>query len=160
MRYKRIQDFSVDVIKPMIIHLKRIKQLKNMPWKDLEAILKILYPETKYEEVVSSYYKHVFVIHSNKRWFALKIGKNAAAITKDRKTYEKLPKTSRNRYYAKIYWAKDIFMLQKWGEKVEVPEDEVRRLKKWGRAHNLTDVRPANIMKCDGIFKIVDAERA
>ena len=73
-------------------------------------------------------------------------------------TYNKLPLKTRNKNYAKIYWAKDIFMLQKWGEKVEVPPDEVKRLKSWGKAHGLTDIRPANIMRVEGRFKIVDAE--
>jgi hypothetical protein len=158
MRYKRIQNFAIEVLKPIIEHLKKIKKTNRMPWRELEAILKILYPETKYEERRMGYFKNVFIIHNDKRWFALKIGRNPQHIRKDMSTYNKLPIKSRNRNFAKIYWAKDIFMLQKWGEKVEVPRDEVKRLKEWGKEHNLKDIRPANIMKVDGRFKIVDAE--
>ncbi|GEM_PF-4295661 len=160
MRYVRIQNFAVEVIKPIIKHLKTIKKTNKMPWKQIETILKILYPETKYENVSKGYFKHVFVIHTDTRWFALKIGRKPEHIKKDFKTYIDLPKTSRNRYYAKIYWVKDIFMLQKWGDKVEVPHDELIRLKEWGRKQGLKDIRPANIMRVDGRFKIVDAEKS
>lgn len=159
MRYSRIQSFSLEVLKPIIEHVKKIKKTNRMPWKELESILKILYPHTKYEKVSSGYFKHVFIIHNNTRWFALKIGRNSKHIRKDFKTYNDLPRKSRNRYYAKIFWATDIFMLQKWGAKVKVPPDEVKRLKEWGRKAGLKDIRPDNIMKVDGRFKIVDAER-
>jgi hypothetical protein len=160
MRYKRIQNFAMGILKPIIVHLKRIKKTNRMPWKEIEAILKILYPNTKYEKVAAGYYKHVFVIHTDTRWFALKIGRRPEHIRKDFKTYNDLPQKSRNRNYAKIYWAKDIFMLQKWGERVDVPPDEVKRLKEWGRKWGLKDIRPANIMKVDGRFKIIDAEKS
>ena len=58
-----------------------------MPWKEIESILKILYPDTKYEEVSKGYFKHVFIIHTNTRWFALKMGRNSNHIRKDFKTY-------------------------------------------------------------------------
>jgi len=160
VRYSRIQNFSIEVLKPIIEHLRKIKKMNSMPWKQIESILKILYPDTKYEEVSKGYFKHVFIIHTNTRWFALKIAKDSKHIRKDFKTYNDLPPKSRNRNYAEIYWARDIFMLQKWGEKVEVPLDEVKRLKKWGRKVGLKDIRRDNIMNVDGKFKIVDAERA
>ena len=159
MRYKRIRDFSIEVLGPIIKHLKKIKKTNRMPWKELEAILKILYPDTKYEERAKGYYKNVFIIHNENKWFALKIGRSVQHIKKDMKTYERLPKSG-NRYYAKVYWAEDLFMLQKWGEKVEVPNSELKRLKTWGAKMGLKDIRPANIMKVDDRFKIVDAERA
>jgi hypothetical protein len=159
MRYSRIQNFSLEVLKPIIGHLKKIKKTNRMPWKELESMLKILYPDTKYEKVSSGYFKHVFIVHNNTRWFALKIGRNSKHIRKDFRTYSSLPQESRNSYYAKIYWAKDIFMLQKWGEKVQVPHGELKRLKAWGRKVGLKDIRPDNIMRVDGKFKIVDAER-
>ena len=83
MRYSRIQNFSIEVLKPIIEHLGKIKKTKRMPWKEIESILKILYPDTKYEEVSRGYFKHVFIIHNNTRWFALKIGQTYKHIRKE-----------------------------------------------------------------------------
>lgn len=164
MRYKKIHDFAIEVLKPVIEHLKKIKKTNRMPWKELEAIFKILYPDTKYKKVAKGYFKHVFVIHTDRKWFALKIGRNAKDIKKDYITYISLKKSlserAVHRNYAKIYWAEDIFMLQKWGKRTAVTKNELNRLRKWGKSHGIKDVREANIMKVEGKFKIVDAERA
>jgi len=163
VRYKKTRNFIIHVLKPLIEHMKKIRGRKTMPWKELEPIFKILYPNTRYEKVAKGAFKHVFIIHTAKRRLTLKIAKNAKDIKKDYATYASLKKSlserAVHRNYAKIYWAEDIFMLQKWGEKVIVSENEYKRLKKWGKQHGLKDVRKDNIMKVDGKFKIVDAER-
>ncbi len=52
-----------------------------------------------------------------------------------------------------------MFILQKYGEDIKVPEKELSRLKSIGKKYGLKDVREANIMKFGSRFKIVDAER-
>lgn len=101
----------------------------------------------------------MFVIHSNKRKLVLKIGRSKKHIIKDFKTYHQLPSSIRNRYFAKIYWVKSLFMLQKYGKKVKVPEKELKKLKIIGNKYGLKDIREANVMKFNNKFKIVDAER-
>lgn len=163
MRYKRIQDFAIHVIKPIVEHLKKMKKSRRMPWKELTAIMRILYPQTRDEHVGTGYFDHVFIVHTDKRWLALKVGRNAQDIRKDYVTYKNLKTSmsdkSLHRNFAKIYWASDIFMLQKWGDKRDVPINELKRLKAWGRRYGLKDIRPANIMLVDNRYKIVDAER-
>jgi len=80
-------------------------------------------------------------------------------MRKDWITYQKIPSNVRNRYFAKIYWRSGLFMLQKYGKKTKVPKGEISRLKEIGGKYDLKDIREANIMKVDGKFKIVDAER-
>jgi len=76
---------------------------------------------------------------------------------KDWLAYHSLPKNIRNRYFAKIYWLTDHCLLQKYGRATRVPDHELRKLKSVGKEYGLRDIRPANIRKVDGRFKIVDA---
>jgi hypothetical protein len=41
-----------------------------------------------------------------------------------------------------------------------VPPTEIKKLKKIGKEHGLIDIRPDNIRKVDGVFKIIDAHPA
>lgn len=160
MRYQKVNDMVVKVIEPSISIIKRARKRNTMPFRDIESILKIVFPRTKYYESNKGFFKHVFVIHSDKRKLVLKIGRARKHIKKDYKTYKSLPKNIRNRYFAKIYWIHNLFMLQKYGRKVrKVPSDEIQKLKDVGKKYHLKDIREANIMKFDNGYKIVDAER-
>jgi len=159
MRYKRIYGLTNKVIKPLIKEIKKAKNTQRMPYKEIKIILDMLYPATKHQNVGRGYFKHVFIIHTKKRRLALKIGRGIKDMRKDAITYQKIPSNVRNRYFAKIYWTSGLFMLQKYGKKAKVPKDEIDRLKEIGSKYGLKDIREANIMKVDGKFKIVDAER-
>ncbi|MBI2542009.1 hypothetical protein HYV80_04835 [Candidatus Woesearchaeota archaeon] len=159
MRHKKIKSLVEDVIRPSVSFIKKSRKRKNMPFKEIETILKIFFPKTKHHESSKGFFKHVFVIHSRARKIVLKIGRSKKHIRKDYTTYTRLPENIRNRYFAKIYWKHDFFMLQKYGKKAKVPERELHRLKDIGRKYGLKDIREANIMKFDNKFKIVDAER-
>ena len=130
-----------------------------MPFKEIEQIIKIFFPKTKYYETGKGFFKNVYVIHSRKRKLVLKISRNKKHIRKDFTTYRRLPTDKRNKFFAKIYWVDDLFMLQKYGEKAKVPKEVINKLKNIGKIHGLKDIREANIMKFDNKFKIVDAER-
>ncbi len=159
MQYKRIYDLVNNVIKPLIKEIKKAKNTKRMPYKEIKAILDMLYPDTKNENVGQGYFKRVFIIHTKKRWLALKIGRSNKDMRKDATTYKSIPLNVRNRYFAKVYWTSGLFMLQKYGEKAKVPKNEKQRLKAMGIRYGLKDIRDANIMKVGNRFKIVDAER-
>lgn len=158
-RYKKVKNLVETVIEPSIKYIKTTRKRKNMPYMDIESLLKIFYPKTKYEEINNGAFKHVYVIHSNKRKLVLKIGRAKRRINKDYKTYLHMPENVRNRYFAKIYWKHNIFMLQKYGKKANIPEQELTHLKNIGKKYGLKDVRKANILKFGRRFKIVDAER-
>jgi len=130
-----------------------------MPFKEIGQILKIFFPKTKHYKTGKGFFKHVFVIYSDKRKLVLKIGRNRKHIRKDYTTYLSLPQNIRTRYFAKIYWRHGLFLLQKFGGDVNVPDKELKRLKDIGKKYRLRDIRKDNIMKIDGKFKIVDAER-
>ena len=159
MRYKKIRELVEKIIDPAIYFIKRSRKRRTMPFKEIEAILKICFPKTKYSKTGKGFFKHVFVIYSDKRKLVLKIGRSRKHIRKDHTTYLSLPENIRNRYFAKIYWEYGLFMLQKYGKKVKVPPKELERLKEIGKEYRLKDIREANIMKIDNKFKIVDAER-
>jgi hypothetical protein len=159
MKHKKIKRLAERVIKLAIQFIKKSRQRKSMPFKDLEAILKIFFPKTKHHKTGKGFFKHVFIIHSNKKKLVLKIGRREKDIRKDYATYLSLPKSVRNIYFAKIYWIDGLFMLQKYGKATKVPDNEFKRLREFGAKYGLKDVRTANIMKFGKIFKIVDAER-
>ena len=159
MRYVKIKRLVIDIIEPSINYIKKTRGRQSMPYKEIETILKIFYPRTKYEEAHSGFHKHVFIIHSNKKKLVLKIGRNRRRMRRDYETYHRLPKRIKNRYFAKIYWQHDLFMLQKYGREKNVPKETLSKLKRIGKDYGLKDVRPANIMKFGDAFKIVDAER-
>lgn len=82
-------------------------------------------------------------------------------VQKDHVTYtqlcKRLTEKKANRYFAKIYWRYGLFMLQKYGKRVKVPEKEIEMLK--NKTGLRRDVKEANVMKFAKRFKIVDAER-
>jgi hypothetical protein len=158
-RYRKIYDLVVKVIEPSIGVIKKTRKRGTMPFKEIEKILNVFFPKTKHFKTAKGFYKHVFVIHSDKKKLALKIGRSNKHIKKDFATYENLPANIKNRYFAKIYWRHNLFMLQKYGKNSIVSDSVERKLKKIGRKYGLKDVRKANIMKFGKNFKIVDAER-
>jgi len=78
-------------------------------------------------------------------------------VSKDGKIYARVGKTLRNRYLAKVYWRTKYVILQKYGTAARIPSSELVRLKLFAKKYGLSDVRPDNIRKVDGMFKIVDA---
>jgi hypothetical protein len=118
------------------------------------VIIHFLFPGSSYSG--RGAYKTVHKISSRARDLVLK-SSNPKNIKNDERAYKRLPPTLRNRYFAKIYWRTKYFMLQKYGTKSKVPDEKLRQLKSVAGKHGLTDVRPANIRKVDGRYKIVDA---
>lgn len=160
VRHQKILSLVNNFIEPSIMKIKRARKIKTTPHKDIEKLLNIFFPKTKYMSSHHGFFKHVFIIHSDKRFIVLKEGKSKD-IRKDYNTYQKIPKNVRNRYFAKIYWRSSggKFMLQKYGKNKKVPEKEEERLKQIGKKYWLKDIREANIMFVDNKFKIIDAER-
>ncbi|MFH0854947.1 MAG: hypothetical protein V1869_00310 [Candidatus Omnitrophota bacterium] len=159
MRYKKIRDLVEKIIGPAIYFIRRSRKRKTMPFKEIESIIKIFFPKTKYHKTGRGFFKHVYVIHSERRKLVLKIGRSRKHIRKDYMTYLSLPENIRNRYFAKIYWEHELFMLQKYGRESRVRSKELKHLKEVGEKYKLKDIRVANIMKIDNKLKIVDAER-
>lgn len=163
MRHKKIKDKAVKILEDVIKYIKKPGKRKNMPFKKIGALVNILFPKTRHLPSRKGRWKHVFVIHSGNKKFVLKMGSKRSAIRKDFTTYKrlcrKLGSRKANRNFAKIYWAQGLFMLQKYGKKVKVPEKELKRLKEFGKSNYLKDIRKDNIMKFGNQFKIVDAER-
>ncbi len=160
MRHKKIKDQVVGILEDIIKYLKKSRKRKSMPFKEIETIVKILFPKTKCQKHGKGFFKHVFVIHSGRKKLVLKIGRSKKHIRKDYTTYtqlcKRLGKNKANRYFAKIYWRHGLFILQKYGKRVKVSDKEIEKLKK---KTGLKDIKEANVMKFGKTFKIVDAER-
>lgn len=146
-RTARLVDQFVDVY-------KRARKRTTFPHKGVHEIVTLLFPGSA--KTGRGAFKTVFVVRSRKRSLALKTS-NSNQIMNDWLAYHRLPKGIRNRYFAKIYWLTDHCLLQKYGQESRVPERVLRDLKKIGKKFGLRDIRPANILKIDGQFKIVDA---
>jgi hypothetical protein len=163
MRYRKIKTFVEDVLQPSVQFIKRSRKRSNMPFKEMKQILDVFFPKTRDVPSGNGFFKHVFIIHFQKRKLALKVGRNKKDIRKDHTTYTRLSRRlgtkSATRHFAKVYWATGLFMLQKYGHRVDVPKKQIDRLKEFGRKNGLRDVREANIMKVGRSFKIIDAER-
>jgi len=159
MRHKKIREEAVGILEDIIRYIKKSRKRKSMPFKEIETIIRILFPRTKHYKGGKGFFKHVFVIHSSKRKLVLKVGRSNKHLRKDFTTYLTAVKRGGGRYFAKIYWRQGLFMLQKYGKKTKVPPKELKKLKEIGKKCGLKDIRKANIMKFGKKFKIVDAER-
>jgi hypothetical protein len=101
-------------------------------------------------------FKTAYKVSSRTRELVLKAA-NRRSILRDLRAYRLLPRTLRNRYFAKVYWRTKYCLLQKYGSPGPVPPAGLARLKAVGKRYGLTDVREANIRKVGGVFKLVDA---
>lgn len=164
MKHKKIKNLVVNVLEPTITFIKRSRARSRMPFKEIDSILKIFFPKTRHYKYSHGFFKHVFIINDGYKKLALKIGRSRRHIQKDYTTYRflcnRLGERKANKYYAKIYWREGLFMLQKYGKKVQVPKGALDKLYDLGKNNGLKDVREANIMKVGNHFKIVDAERS
>lgn len=153
MRHALIQR-TARLVDQFVDAYKRARKRRTFPHKGVQEIVNLLFPGSA--QTGRGAFKSVFVVRSRKKWLALKTS-NSHQIMSDWLAYHSLPKNIRNRYCAKIYWLTDHCLLQKYGRETRVPDRVLRKLKDIGKKHGLRDIRPANIRKVDGRFKIVDA---
>jgi len=132
----------------------RAKKRRTFPHKEVGQIIRLLFPSSMSRG--RGAFKTVHKISSRERDLVLKMSRNEN-IRNDIETYYRLPRTKRNRCFAKIYWNTKYCLLQKYGKAVKVPPHVVESLKKKVKPYGLSDVRADNIRKVNGIFKIVDA---
>ncbi len=146
-RTAKIIDLFVDTYK------KRRKR-QTFPHKEVSNIIAYLFPGSRWKG--RGAFKSVHKVYSRAKTLAIKTS-NPKNIRSDLRAYNRIPVTIRNHYFAKIYWHTKYCLLQKYGRETNVPKHVVRRLKQIGREHGLRDIRPENIRKVEGLFKIVDA---
>jgi hypothetical protein len=133
---------------------KRVRRRTTFPHKEISEIISMLFPGSSREG--RGAFKSVHVVYSRSRTLVLKTS-NPRNIRTDLRAYKRIPETVRNRYFGKIYWGTKYCLLQKYGREVRVPESALLKLKSIGKAYGLKDIRPANIRKINGRFKIIDA---
>lgn len=153
MRHVLLQR-TARIIDQLIEAHRRARKRRNFPHKEVWGIVNLLFPGSAHSG--RGAHKTVFVVRSRVKSLALKTS-NSDKIMNDWLAYHSLPKNIRNRYFAKIYWLTDHCLLQKYGKESQVPEKVLQKLKEIGKKYGLRDIRPANIRKVDGRFKIVDA---
>ena len=153
MRHALIQR-TARLIDQFVDAYMRARRRRTFPHKGVQEIVTLLFPGSAQRG--RGAFKTVFVVRSRKRSLALKTS-TSNQIMNDWLAYHSLPKNIRNRYFAKIYWLTDHCLLQKYGRESRVPTRVLTKLKDIGKQYGLRDIRPANIRKVDGRFKIVDA---
>jgi len=153
VRHETIHEKALLIDKFVDIYM-RAKKRKTFPHKEVGQIIHWLFPNSKSRG--RGTFKTVYQISSRERDLVLKISKEKS-IRNDIEAYDKLPRTIRNRYFAKVYWNTKYCLLQKYGKAVKVSPKVVESLKRKVRSYGLCDVRADNIRKVNGIFKIVDA---
>ena len=146
-----------ELIDLIIDHYNHVRKRKNFPKKIVEDVVRLMFPISNFEG--RGAFKEVHAIRSKAYRRVLKIS-NGRSTRRDWKAYQRLPANIRNRYFAKIYWNTKYCQLQKFGRKAKIPKAELMKLKLIGKKYGLTDIRPQNVRKVDGRFKIVDASPA
>ena len=152
VRHKKIKDVA-ELIDFFIDRHNRIRDRKNFPHKKVEFLVRMLF-NSKY--LGKGWYKTTHLVYSAKKDLAFKFG-NKEAIKRDRRLYNKLPKTIRNKHFAKIYWFTKYCMLQKYGIKTKINKIGLLKMKRIGNKYGLRDIKPDNIREVSGNLKIVDA---
>lgn len=127
---------------------------KNFPQKLVGELVRLLFPGSSY--LGHGAFKYAYRISSRKRDLVLKVGR-ASSISRDLRTYKRLPLNIRNRYFAKIYWRTKYTMLQKFGKNGNIHDEDLAKLRKVAKRHGLSDIGARNVKRIDGKFKIVDA---
>ena len=140
-------------IDSFIDHYMKTRRTKRFPDKRLlEPIVKFLFGD--YRHLGRGWYKNVYYVTSRngKRELVLKMG-HPKDIVRDFTISRRLS----NRYFAKVYWRTKYCLLQKYGSNERVPSDVLERLKRKAGTVGLVDIKPANVRRVEGRFKIVDA---
>jgi hypothetical protein len=140
-------DFIID-------QYKLVRRRRNFPKKIVAGVVDLLFPNSNFEG--RGFFKEVHSIRSRARKLVLKLS-HAESTKRDWRVYHRLPAGIRNRYFARIYWHTKYCSLQKYGKKVPVPKQELKKLRTRVREHGLTDIKADNVRKVEGHFKIVDA---
>ena len=143
-----------EIVDLIIDHYNRVRGRRNFPKKIVADVIGLIFPSSNFEG--RGFFKEVHTVRSRARTLVLKLS-HAKSTRRDWKVYHRLPAGIRNRYFAKIYWHTKYCSLQKYGEKVRVPKQELQLLRSRVRKYGLRDIRAANIRKVEGHFKIVDA---
>lgn len=141
-------------IDKFIDEYKKVRNRTSFLHKEVAMIIHFLFPGSSYSG--RGAFKTVHKVSSRARDLVLKTS-NPRNIRNDERAYKRFPEKLRNRYFSKIYWRTKYCLLQKYGKGGKVPEKRMTQLKSVAKRYGLTDVRPANIRKVDGRFKIVDA---
>lgn len=153
-RHRRIHQTAV-LIDGLVDRYKRGRKRRTFPHREVKTIMHLAIPGCVYTG--RGAFKTVHKVSTRTRDLVLKTS-NPKNIRADVRAYLRLPPTIRNRYFAKIYWWTKYCLLQKFGRMTSnIPDDAMRRLRDVGRRHGLTDIRPANVRRVDGQYKIVDA---
>ncbi|TSC74091.1 MAG: hypothetical protein G01um101433_1104 [Parcubacteria group bacterium Gr01-1014_33] len=157
MRHSRIYK-NARVLDKLIDYYRNAHPGKKLPSKKvLDILMPLLFSDAQH--IGRGYFKHAYYVSSSTRDLVLKIGKSES-IRADIKVYKRLPKTVRNRYFAKLYWHTRYCLLQKYGKKAIVPKHIVDGLNQIGQQYGISDIgisNTKNIRKIDGHFKIIDA---
>lgn len=148
---------TAEIIDLFVDAYKKKRKRWTFPHKEVSTIIVYLFPGSSFKG--RGAFKTVHRVYSRGRTLVLKTS-SPRMIRSDWRVYHRIPAPIRNRYFAKLYWHTKYCLLQKYGRDVNVPARNLRKLKSIGRKYGLNDIRPANIRKVEGHFKIVDASPA
>ncbi len=132
----------------------RARRRKSFPHKAVGIVIRLLFPGSTFSG--RGAFKTVHKVSSRERDLVLKTS-SRKSIHHDERAYRRVPRTLRNRYFAKIYWRTKYCLLQKYGRPGRVPPDRLAKLKEVGGRYGLTDLREENIRRVEEAYKIVDA---
>ena len=128
-----------------------------VPMKDLEPIVKEIFPEAR----LSNYglHKLVFFLRHKSHELALKIGKSDS-IERDHEAYKHMPPSVRHAYFARLFWHTKYCLLQEYGVEADVPAQDLAQLRAIAYQYGLLDITCDNIRVVNGNLKIIDASIA
>ena len=147
--YKRAR-----LIDRLIDNYRTAKELSNFPREVAGRIVGVVFPTMQWGG--RGWYKTVYRISSRKKDLVLKVS-DSKNIKNDLVAYHRIPRSERNRLFAKIYWKSKYCLLQKYGKATRISQKKLLELRRTANGFRLRDIKADNVRLVDGCFKIVDA---
>jgi len=156
MRFKKIFE-KAKFLDHLIDEYSDSRNIRFVPVEILSSLVVTVFPDAK--RLGYGLHKIVFRLQHKTHMLVLKVGK-APDIELDHQAYNRLPHEIRHVYLAKIYWHTKYSLLQQYGLKTKLTEQELARIRLIAAKYGLFDVTCENIRIVDGNSKIIDTQIA
>ena len=153
MKFKSLHE-KARLLDDLIDEYMKAEKAGFVPLLRLQDMVTTVFPDAVM--VNFGLHKLVFHLRHKSHHLALKVGK-AQAVELDHRVYRQLPPSLRHVYFARIFWHTKYCLLQEYGVKSEVRQQQLLQLRAIAGKYELLDITCDNIRNVDGNLKIIDA---
>ena len=153
MKFKSLHE-KARLLDSLIDEYIKAEGTSFVPMHKLQEMVATAFPDA----VMVNFGLHKLVFHLKHKShdLALKVGK-PQAVELDHRAYRQMPPTLRHTYFARVFWHTKYSLLQEYGVKAEVTQQQLLQLRVMAGKYGLLDITCDNIRKVDGNLKIIDA---